>query len=68
MIEGLNHLIFPNGEDKTTIHLRKNAGPRIGQGVMIQGRFVKVKDKRYNNTGRIEVLDEYTRTWFVYEE
>ena len=68
VIEGLNHLIFPDGEDKTTLHLRKHARPRIGQELMIQGKFVKVKAKRFNNTGRIEVLDEYTGTWFVYEE
>lgn len=51
------------GERTVTIRFREDHGPRIGERVMVGHRLVKVADKRFDRDGRIQLLDEDTRTW-----
>ena len=57
-----------SGEQTVTLHFRRDHGPRIGERVMVNHRLVKVADKRYDATGRIQLLDEDTGTWEPWPE
>lgn len=57
-----------DGESTVTIHFREGHGPRIGERVMVGRRLVKVADRRYDQTGRLQLLDEDTGTWEPWPE
>lgn len=56
------------GERTVTLHFRNDHGPRIGERVMVGHHLVKVADKRYDSTGRLQLLDEDTRAWEPWPE
>lgn len=51
------------GDSTVTIHFRDDHGPRIGERVMVGKRLAKVADRRYDQAGRLQLLDEDTRIW-----
>lgn len=51
------------GTGAVRMRLRHDTGPRVGQRVMVDGRLVKVKDRRWSDDGRLMLLDEDTRAW-----
>ena len=55
------------GERSATIRFREDHGPRIGERVMVNGRLVKVADKRWDQSGALHVMDEDTRAWTPWE-
>lgn len=57
-------LSLPDGTTSTTLHLRKDHGPRVGERIMMGKVGVKVLEKRYDCNGHLWVLDEDTRAWF----
>ena len=46
-----------------TIHTRKDAGPRIGEAVMVGRRLVEVAERRYSGTGKLQIRDAMTGAW-----
>lgn len=56
------------GEATVTLHFREDHGPRIGERVMVNHRLVKVADRRYDQTGRLQLLDEDLGTWDPWPE
>lgn len=53
--------------DSVTIHVRKDAGPRIGESIMVGRRHVIVAGRRWDSRGGLQVLDEDTGTWMAVE-
>ena len=49
------------------LHVRDIEIPRIGQRVMLGGRLVEVCDIRYDNAGRVHVMDTDTGAWILLE-
>lgn len=56
------------GERTVTLHFREDHGPRIGERVMVNHRLVKVADRRYDQAGRLQLLDEDLGTWEPWSE
>ena len=66
------HRIFPQAEisadgTRCTLHVRDYAAPRIGQRVCVHRMLVKVADVRFDQSGRLMVMDEDTRAWLPLE-
>lgn len=57
-----------NGDSTVTIRFREDHGPRIGERVMVNGRLVKIADKRWDQAGALHVMDEDTRAWLAWPE
>lgn len=53
-----------HGEATVTLHFREDQGPRIGERVMVGRTLVKVAEKRFDQRGALQVMDEDTRAWF----
>lgn len=49
--------------DSVTIHVRKDAGPRIGETLMVGKRHVIVAERRWNSRGRLQIRDLDTGAW-----
>ena len=50
-----------------TIRVRKDAGPRVGQTVMIGKRHIVVAARRWDTHGRLQLRDEDDGVWYVYD-
>lgn len=55
-------------DDGVTIHLRRSAGPHIGEQIMVGKRSVTVADRRWDSHGRMQVRDEDSGVWYVYDQ
>ena len=65
------YIVVPEVEVDTgevIIHVRKDAGPRVGESVMVGKRHVKVAKRRYDNYGRLQVMDADTGAWVAMEQ
>ena len=65
------HVVMPEVEvdaGEVIIHVRRDAGPRIGQRVMVGKRLVEVKARRWDNHGRLQVLDSITGAWLAVDQ
>lgn len=49
------------------IRVRKDAGPRIGQTIMVGKRHIVVAGRRWDTHGRLQLRDEDTGVWCVYD-
>ena len=49
------------------IRVRKDAGPRIGQIVTVGKRTIVVASRRWDTHGRLQLRDEDTGVWHVYD-
>lgn len=56
------------GERTVVVHFREDHGPRVGERVMVGHRLVKVADRRYDQAGRLHLLDEDTHAWVPWPE
>lgn len=50
-------------DGSVTIHVRKDAGPRIGESVMVGKRHVKVAERRWTPKGMLQVRDADSGVW-----
>jgi hypothetical protein len=50
-----------------TIHVRKDAGPRIGQRVMVGKRLVEVAERRWTSKGTLQIRCADTGAWMEVE-
>lgn len=51
--------------NEVVIHLRRDAGPRIGEGLMVGKRYVLVADRRFDGHGRLQVMDADSGGWYA---
>ena len=56
------------GERTVTLRFREDHGPRVGERVMVRHRLVKVAGRRYDQAGRLQIMDEDTGTWEPWPE
>ena len=68
VVGSVHGLKTEGGESTVTLHFRNDHGPRIGERVMIGRSLVKVADKRHDQKGGLQLLDEDTRAWFPWPE
>ena len=66
-ITTVDGMTFEDGSTSVTLHVRGSHGPRIGERVMVGRVLVKVLEKRYDQEGRLMLLDEDTKAWFAWE-
>lgn len=52
---------------KTVALVRRRREPRPGQRVMVGGRLIKVLKTKYDHDGRLVLLDEDTKGWFIWD-
>lgn len=52
---------------QVTIRVRKDAGPRIGQRIMVGKRLVEVAERRWTSKGTLQVRDSDTGAWMEVE-
>lgn len=52
---------------EVVIRVRKDAGPRIGQTIMVGKRHIVVAGRRWDTHGRLQLRDEDTGVWHVYD-
>ena len=60
------HIIAPEMDadsSSVTLHLRKDAGPRIGETLMIGKRLVEVAERRWSGKGTLQIRDSLTGAW-----
>lgn len=50
-----------------TVRVRRTEGPRLGERIIVHNMLVKVADRRYDEQGRLWVMDEDTGAWMVVE-
>lgn len=53
---------------KTVTLVRRKREPRPGQRVMVGNRLVKVLRTRHDHAGRLELLNEDTLEWVIWNE
>ena len=53
---------------KTVTLVRRKREPRPGQRVMVDNRLVKVLKTRHDHAGRLELLNEDTLEWVIWDE
>ena len=46
-----------------TIRVRKDAGPRLGERIMVGKRLVEVAERRWTSKGTLQVRDSITGAW-----
>ena len=46
-----------------TIRVRKDAGPRLGERIMVGKRLVEVAERRWTPKGTLQVRDSITGAW-----
>lgn len=66
-----NHVIMPEVEvedGEVIIHIRKDAGPHIGEVLSIGKRHIIVGGRRFDNHGRMQVMDADTHVWHVLDD
>ena len=60
---------FADGDAAKSLTLvRKRREPRPGQRVMVGNRLVKVLKTRHDHAGRLELLNEDTLEWVIWQE
>ena len=52
---------------QVTIRVRKDAGPRIGQRVMVGKRLVEVAERRWTSKGTLQIRCADTGVWMEVE-
>jgi hypothetical protein len=52
---------------QVTIRIRKDAGPRIGQRVMVGKRLVEVAERRWTSKGTLQIRCADTGAWMEVE-
>lgn len=52
---------------EVTVRVRKDAGPRIGQRVMVGRRLVEVAERRWTTKGTLQIRDADTGAWMEVE-
>lgn len=65
-----NHAIMPEIDADTgevILRLRKEVGPLPGRRVMVGKRLVKVKDRRYDHKGNLQLMDE-DGAWVLFDQ
>ena len=65
------YVVMPEVDADTgevVIRTRKDAGPRIGESVMVGKRHVTVKKRRWDSYGRLQILDADTGAWVAVEQ
>ena len=48
---------------QVTIRVRKDAGPRLGERIMVGKRLVEVAERRWTSKGTLQVRDSDTGAW-----
>ena len=67
-LEGRNGMVFADGEEtKTLVLVRRRCEPRPGQRVMVGDRLVKVLKTRRDHDGRLQLLNEDTLEWVIWQ-
>ena len=46
-----------------TIRVRKDAGPRLGERIMVGKRLVEVAERRWTPKGTLQIRDSITGAW-----
>jgi hypothetical protein len=46
-----------------TVRTRKDAGPRLGERIMVGKRLVEVAERRWTSKGTLQVRDSITGAW-----
>lgn len=65
-----DHAIMPEIDADTgevILRLRRDAGPQPGRWVMVGKRLVKVRDRRYDHKGNLQVQDE-DGAWVLFDQ
>lgn len=60
------YVIVPEVDVETgaaTLRIRKDAGPRIGQRIMVGKRLVEVTERRWTPKGTLQIRDADTGAW-----
>ena len=60
------HTIMPEVDADTgevIIRVRKDAGPRLGDSIMVGRRHVIVAERRWSGKGTLQIRDEITGAW-----
>jgi hypothetical protein len=52
-------------DGSVTIHVRKDAGPRVGESVMVGKRHVVVAERRWTSKGLLQIRDADSGVWVV---
>lgn len=52
---------------EVVIRVRKDAGPRIGQTVMVGKRHIVVAARRWDTHGRLQLRDADNGNWYVHD-
>lgn len=72
--DGVDVVVQPRGEyvvmpeidadsGRVTVRIRRDAGPRIGDTVMVNRRAIVVADRRWDTRGHLQLRDADTGTW-----
>lgn len=64
------HAIMPEVDADTgevVMHVRRDAGPRIGETLMIGKRLVEVAERRWSGKGTLQIRDSITGAWLEVE-
>ena len=51
-----------------TIHIRKDAGPRVGETLMVGKRHVTVAERRWTPKGMLQVRDADSGVWVAMDQ
>ena len=49
--------------NSVTVHIRKDAGPRVGETLMVGKRHVTVAERRWTPSGKLQVRDADSGVW-----
>jgi len=60
-------LTFDDGSTIREIVVKNDYGPRIGERVMCGKTLIKVAQKRYDSEHRLQLFDEDTHAWFIWD-
>lgn len=66
VIEALNGLTFDDGSTVMEVSPRMERLPRVGERVMCNGKLIKVKERKFNGSGTLMLLDEDTEEWCLW--
>jgi hypothetical protein len=64
------HAIMPEVDADTgevVMHVRRDAGPRIGDSITVGRRNVIVAERRWSGKGTLQIRDEDTGAWMEVE-
>lgn len=55
-------------DGSVTIHVRKDAGPRVGETLMVGKRHVTVAERRWTANGKLQVRDADSGVWVAVDQ